>query len=405
MLDMEFKKLSRCFLVLVCSALIFIMLLTKLQVGVDIITQNTPLRPRHNSLVPSGELVYEESSEFVSKGMKTIYQVDSASVRARFLGYYHEKDINFDDCEYSNCIVRVTSNPYDAYGADLVMLYQHYSTNTNKSFMEAVQQVHERAEQDGLPTVWMINGNEPPSIGLHHWKDFINTFDGAVSYGRNNLVYRPYGRVIPPTNHTHRGRPINYAANKTKGAFAYVSDCKNRGYERVELMKKLGQFIDVDVFGGCTKVIPCKKKRGSYLGCIQDLHSDYHFYLAWENSLCQDYITEKFWKVLKGDGYYIPVALGGLSTEEYNAVAPPNSFLHFYNFSSIEQLGKYMKTLIQDHSAFNRYHDWRSLYDIDLGPSSSCKFCEMANFPTKYKRRNSNIAKKYNDRRVNCRKL
>ena len=126
--------------------------------------------------------------------------------------------------------------------------------------------------------------------------------------------------------------------------------------------------------------------------------------MSFENSLCKDYITEKFWKVLKGDGHYIPVAIGGLSLEDYEAVTPQDSFLHVYNFSSIEHLGRYMKLLTQDKAAFNRYHEWRNSYDIDYGPSPACKYCEIANFPTMYKRQKSNIAQENNDPE-NCREL
>jgi len=39
------------------------------------------------------------------------------------------------------------------------------------------------------------------------------------------------------------------------------------------------------------------------------IFSQYKFYLAFENSLCTDYITEKFYQTLNRD--IIPVVMGG----------------------------------------------------------------------------------------------
>ncbi|KAH3882514.1 hypothetical protein DPMN_006454 [Dreissena polymorpha] len=53
---------------------------------------------------------------------------------------------------------------------------------------------------------------------------------------------------------------------------------------------KLSKFIDVDIYGACGKLeCPRGERR-----CFDMLNKDYKFYLAFENSNCVDYITEKF---------------------------------------------------------------------------------------------------------------
>ena len=334
--------------------------------------------------------------------MKTIVQIDSYVRPTMYSNFYHELGISFDGCEYTNCVVRYTSNPPKALGADLVLMYLHFNTRGNASLMDAVNKVHLQSERENLTTAWLVNTHEPPSYGRYKWHNMFNSFDGAANYQRESMVYRPYGRPILRTTTDSITKTINYAANKTKGAFAYVSHCTSKGFDRLKLMRELGKYIDVDIYGKCTDNVPCRGR--DYLRCFQTLHSKYHFYLSFENSLCKDYITEKFWKVLKGDGHYIPVAVGGLSLDDYEAVAPKDSFLHVYNFSSVENLGKYMKSLTQNHTAFNRYHEWRNSYDIDFGPSVACKYCEIANFPSDYRIKQSNIANK-NNNRSNCRTL
>ena len=51
------------------------------------------------------------------------------------------------------------------------------------------------------------------------------------------------------------------------------------------------------------------------------------FYLSLENSLCTDYVTEKFWKVLPYN--VIPVVLNGANMSN---IAPKNSYIDFKDF-------------------------------------------------------------------------
>ena len=69
--------------------------------------------------------------------------------------------------------------------------------------------------------------------------------------------------------------------------------------------KELGQYIDVDIYGGCGSL---KCARNNNANCLDMLDSEYKFYLAFENSNCQDYITEKFWSILNHD--VIPIVMG-----------------------------------------------------------------------------------------------
>lgn len=48
----------------------------------------------------------------------------------------------------------------------------------------------------------------------------------------------------------------------------------------------------MDIYGSCG---PLKCSRLNTKKCFQLLNQDYKFYLAFENSNCRDYITEKFY--------------------------------------------------------------------------------------------------------------
>ena len=60
---------------------------------------------------------------------------------------------------------------------------------------------------------------------------------------------------------------------------------------RLNYAKQLAKFINVDIYGACGSH---RCPRTSAAKCFSLLNQDYKFYLAFENSNCKDYITEKF---------------------------------------------------------------------------------------------------------------
>lgn len=67
-------------------------------------------------------------------------------------------------------------------------------------------------------------------------------------------------------------------------------------------MEELQKYIAVDIFGKCGE--SCSDK------CEDVIISEYLFYLAFENQVCNDYITEKFWRMGTGSGI-VPIVLKG----------------------------------------------------------------------------------------------
>jgi Glycosyltransferase family 10 (fucosyltransferase) C-term len=69
----------------------------------------------------------------------------------------------------------------------------------------------------------------------------------------------------------------------------FVSNCNDRN-GRLNYARELSKHISVDIYGKCgTKTCP----RSTESSCFELLKEDYKFYLAFENSNCKDYITEK----------------------------------------------------------------------------------------------------------------
>lgn len=102
---------------------------------------------------------------------------------------------------------------------------------------------------------------------------------------------------------------------KTAAAW-FVSNCiapkNNRRLFADSLKLELANYgHEIDIYGECGR-FECVKYVDD---CDSLIQSDYYFYLAFENSFCEDYVSEK---VLHGlQNFAIPVVYGGAKYERY----------------------------------------------------------------------------------------
>lgn len=138
------------------------------------------------------------------------------------------------------------------------------------------------------------------------WR-YVNTdlmggfFNWTMTYRWDSDVVRPYGWIEPtgsvplhPDEATLKQlikspATRNYAEGKTKMVAWFVSNCVSFS-GRGEFVEHLQRFVMVDVYGDCGTMICPRKREGE---CRNMAAQKYKFYLSLENSLCQDYITEK----------------------------------------------------------------------------------------------------------------
>ena len=81
---------------------------------------------------------------------------------------------------------------------------------------------------------------------------------------------------------------------KSNLVFWAVSHC-NTASQRELYVKKLQNYLSVDIYGKWGN-LQCPEEG---IDCFIHLAKSYKFYLAFENSLCSEYITEKFWRTLR----------------------------------------------------------------------------------------------------------
>ncbi len=145
-----------------------------------------------------------------------------------------------------------------------------------------------------------------------------------------------------------------------------VSNCASAS-RREDYVKELSKYIRVDIYGKCSS----SGKR--FEGDETNLMLDYKYYLAFENSKCDDYVTEKLFKILHFKDWYnapVPVVLGSNKTW-YEKNLPSKSFIHVDDFPSPEKLAQFLKlnTTFEDHTK------WRLEYEVILDKNLVEKLC------------------------------
>lgn len=182
-----------------------------------------------------------------------------------------------------------------------------------------------------------------PLDGLFNW---------TMTYRRDSDVIQPYGWVQPigPFKLRPQLEEINgemaqaatrkSAIKKTKLIAWFVSNCQTRS-QREQYVNVLAKHVQVDVYGDCGS-LSCDRDNAS--NCYNVLEQDYKFYLSFENSFCDDYVTEKFFSILQLE--VVPIVFGG---SDYSAMAPPFSYINAQDFDTAHQLADYLKKLDSDN--------------------------------------------------------
>jgi alpha-1,3-fucosyltransferase len=178
---------------------------------------------------------------------------------------------------------------------------------------------------------------------------------------------------------THLNSAINYAAGKKKKVAWFVSNCKSLS-ARNEFVDRLKTFIDVDIYGKCGNM-SCSRSYPEL--CHQMLERDYKFYLSLENTLCEDYVTEKFFDQMRYHIIPIVFDLHG----HHARMAPSHSYINAGDYPSIRELADYLLLLDGNDTLYNEYFWWKKHYVVhDSGDGmrrSMCDLCRMLHVTNK----------------------
>lgn len=166
----------------------------------------------------------------------------------------------------------------------------------------------------------------PPSFdGYFNWT-WTYKLDSDISY-KYITVRNKRGNVIGPNKNIqwmniNKMKPTSKyikrkLRHKTYAAVWFVSNCDSSSkretfaFNLKEELISLG--LDLDVYGSCGNY-NCPRD-GWEQECHAIIESDYYFYLSFENSFSEDYVTEKLLTAL--EHFTVPIVLGGANYTRY----------------------------------------------------------------------------------------
>ena len=117
-------------------------------------------------------------------------------------------------------------------------------------------------------------------------------FNSTWTYRSDSDFWSPYGSYEELSEEEKMNEIKNipdYSQGKTELVAWMVSNCGAQ--PRMAFAETLKKYIKFDVFGRCSGKFGQPKGCGNLTACLKT----FKFYLAFENALCEDYITEKYW--------------------------------------------------------------------------------------------------------------
>ncbi|XP_039248692.2 4-galactosyl-N-acetylglucosaminide 3-alpha-L-fucosyltransferase FUT6-like isoform X1 [Styela clava] len=196
-------------------------------------------------------------------------------------------------------------------------------------------------------------------------------FNATMTYRRDSDFYQSYEhkygvtRIIEENTLTLE----ELLAMKTKHSVTFVSNCRANARARFR-MKMLEHIIrlgfKLEGFGAC--FWGSGKFANGNSRDEPEFYAEvrkYKFHFSFENSYhCKDYITEKFFNnALRS--FTVPVVWGA-TREDYEAVAPPGSFIFVEDFDSVEALADYLNYLDKNDTAYLEYLKWLTMKPRDM---------------------------------------
>ncbi|AHC02812.1 alpha-(1,3)-fucosyltransferase [Proboscivirus elephantidbeta5] len=213
--------------------------------------------------------------------------------------------------------------------------------------------------------IWMnleSPSNSPFKQGIE------NLFNLTLTYRRDSDIHVPYGSL------TLRDTALvsNPVPAKSKLVCWVVSNWNN-DHVRSRYYLELSKHIDIHVYGNVV---------GDYIpdDDFIPLLSSCKFYLAFENSVHRDYITEKLYRSLMAGA--VPIVLG-TSRENYENYVPGDAFIHVNDYTSPIELASHLNAIDKNVTLYLQYFNWKTRLQVSIVNIWEASVCHACNYMKK----------------------
>lgn len=221
--------------------------------------------------------------------------------------------------------------------------------------------------------VWILGNLEPPAHLWGNIKILNGLFNWTKWYRYDADVFWPYG--VPHKYNAQEAADVsaklptrNYYKEKSREVIVRIGNCFDNG-QRYKIIERLGKYIHIDKFGKCYNK-QCGNSTSPNDKLCEEIVKHYKFYLAFENDICRDYVTEKYWYTLEAN--VIPIVNWKFINMD-NVI--PNSYINIYDFNSTENLAKYLKEVSVNETLYNSYFEYKKSYTNRPKTCVTCTLC------------------------------
>lgn len=301
----------------------------------------------------------------------------------------------FAQCSFSNCYTTTMKSKLLKNPRVIVDAVIFHGVGLNVEEIKSIKKIRKLIPEknQGVDPLFILFMLESPKGGNLHDPVFNDFFNLTFTYRKSADISRPYGVFIDK----HTEEPIDFTNveyipnqiennskhNKTKDIAWLVSHCdtESKREDYVQALQNLNfTTMKIDIYGDCGPLeLPKPQDHSSYLESYRTMAKDYKFYLSFENSLCYEYITEKFFYAMASG--MIPIVYGGLSKEDYKSIAPPHSFIHVDDYDTPKELMETLVNISQNETLYQSYFWWKTKYDLsqEVDRESQCLLCLLLN--------------------------
>ncbi|KAJ0177377.1 hypothetical protein K1T71_007386 [Dendrolimus kikuchii] len=211
-------------------------------------------------------------------------------------------------------------------------------------------------------TIWGLYHEESPrNVEELLHESVLSLFNFSTTYSRYSDVPFPLQHLlsfedITDNEYFMKTEDKNKFLNDIAPILYLQSDCET-STERDAYVKELMKYIKVDSYGKClnNKKLP-RKFTEDYLNNLDEddflkFTARYKFVIAIENGICEDYITEKFWRAIKVGS--VPIYFGSPSIRDW---LPNNkSAILLQDFPSPKIMVEHIKKLLENDSLYEEH--------------------------------------------------